>query len=314
MRLALLLLTAVATVAAPLCAQQVADRDARPTVAPPAWPAGDGPRLCLDEAHHNFHTLTGRYAPFGDLATRDGFRPRPLTTPLTAAALADCDVVVIANAQPSDAPWTDYPIPTPSAFTDAEIRQLHQWVTDGGALLLIADHMPLAGAATALAARFGVTFRDGFATAPFRTRSEIQRAMNRPAIFRRPDRSLRDHAITRAQGATPAIDSVRTFTGQAFTVPADAEPLIVLPADWQLLLPEKAWQFTETTPVIAVGGWLQGATLRPGRGRLAVFGEAAMFSAQRAGPERVTMGFNAPDAAQNGQFTLNVLHWLVARR
>jgi hypothetical protein len=43
---------------------------------------------------------------------------------------------------------------------------------------------------------------------------------------------------------------------------------------------------------------------------VAVFGEAAMFSAQLAGPARMPMGMNHPLAKQNTQFALNVMHWL----
>ena len=44
-------------------------------------------------------------------------------------------------------------------------------------------------------------------------------------------------------------------------------------------------------------------------------GEAAMFSAQRAGPQAANlMGFNNPSAHQNGQFVLNVLRWLTEKR
>ena len=48
--------------------------------------------------------------------------------------------------------------------------------------------------------------------------------------------------------------------------------------------------------------------LNHGSGKVAVFGEAAMFTAQvgRGGP----MGMNDPEAQQNSQFVLNVLHWL----
>ncbi len=37
-----------------------------------------------------------------------------------------------------------------------------------------------------------------------------------------------------------------------------------------------------------------------------------MFSAQRAGPQAMPVGMNAPDAEQNAQFALNVLQWLAA--
>ncbi|MCU0635590.1 MAG: DUF4350 domain-containing protein [Gemmatimonadaceae bacterium] len=303
----------LAMYAAPLAAQQVPDRAFMPSVTAPAWPAGDGPAVCLDEGHHNFHTLEGRYAAFGALLTRDGARVTPLRAPFSAATLAPCTILVIANAQPSDVPWERYPIPTPSAFTAAEVDAVRTWVAQGGALFLIADHMPLAGAASALAQAFGVTFVDGFAGPPAPAARALRATMDRPALFARDDESLRDHAIVRGLVPAARISRIRTFTGQAFEAPRDAAPVLVVPQDWVMLLPERAWQFTDTTRAIPVGGWAQGLTLRPARGRVAIFGEAAMFSAQRAGPQGRPMGFNAPGAEQNAQFTLNVVHWLAGR-
>jgi hypothetical protein len=46
------------------------------------------------------------------------------------------------------------------------------------------------------------------------------------------------------------------------------------------------------------------------KGSVAVFGEAAMFSAQLAGPTKQKSGMNAPGAEQNHQLLLNVIHWL----
>ena len=68
----------------------------------------------------------------------------------------------------------------------------------------------------------------------------------------------------------------------------------------------------ETTDVLDVGGWAQGAVLEVGIGRMAMFGEAAMFSAQEqiGREEHKLMGMNRPDAEQNPQFLLNVMHWL----
>jgi hypothetical protein len=60
------------------------------------------------------------------------------------------------------------------------------------------------------------------------------------------------------------------------------------------------------------GGYLQGAILKEGQGRVAVFGEAAMFSAQvmPSATPPFRFGFNASGAEQNKQFILNLLHWL----
>lgn len=288
----------------PCLAQQVADRDFAPKVSPPAFAEGKGPVVCLDEAHHNFHTLDGRFHAFGALLRRDGYTVVPSRAAFDATALSACAVLVIANAQPSDADWNDYPQPTPSAFAPAEITAVREWVQDGGRLLLIADHMPLAGAALALAAAFDVEFTDGFAFAGGDAESKAK-----PTLFRGEDGTLAGHAIVRGRSARERITQMRSFTGQAFRAPG-AQPLMVLPAGFISLHPAKAWAFDAATRRVDVGGWLQGAVKDVGKGRAAFFGEAAMFSAQLAGAQRAPMGMNAPGAEQNAQFALNLMHWL----
>lgn len=282
-------------------AQQVPDRGYRAAIPAPQYARDAGPVVCVDEAHFNFHTMGERFWAFAQLLRQDGYRVRANTEKFGAATLAACRVLVISNAQPSNDDWDKYPYPTPSAFSDAEIAAVKLWVERGGALLLIADHMPLAGAAARLAATFDVEFMDGFAMREPHT--------DAPDLFSRADQTLRDHAITRGRNAHEAVASVRTFTGQAFRAPR-AEALLVLPAEFVLLMPEKAWTFTPQTRSVPVAGWLQGAVQAVGKGRAAFFGEAAMFSAQLAGPERQPMGMNAPGAEANFQLTLNLLHWL----
>ena len=293
-------------------AQQVPDTAFVPPVPDPAWAPGAGPALCLDEGHHDFHTLDGRFRAFGALARRDGFAVRPLRAAFTDAALGACALLVIANAQPLDAPWETWPSPTPSAFTPDEVAAVQRWVEGGGALLLIADHMPLAGAAAALGAAFGARFTDGFAFPRFTGAAGRDSAVRAPTYFRPDDGTLAAHAITRGRDGTAAVTLVRSFTGQAFQGEGLA-PVLRLPADYVSLEPRVAWRFDDATPVRPVGGWLQGATTTRGRGRVALFGEAAMFSAQVTGPDRRPMGMNAPGAEQNARFARNVLHWLAGR-
>lgn len=308
----LALAVALGVVSAATFAQQVPDRAFDPPVPRPVWPAADGPRLCVDAAHFNFHTIDNRFWVFGELARRDGFRVTSANAVFSAASLAACEVLVISNAQPSGDPWSSYPYPTPSAFTAAEIAAVTAWVRGGGRLLLIADHMPLAGAAAALAAAFGADFVDGFAlkgVAADRSAAAIQAARGAPTLFRREEGTLVAHAITEGRDPSERLTQVRSFTGQAFRWGSpDVHPVMRLPADFVSLEPRIAWQFDSTTHARAVGGWLQGATRRAGTGRVALFGEAAMFSAQRSGG--ALMGMNAPMAEQNAQFVLNVLHWL----
>jgi len=66
----------------------------------------------------------------------------------------------------------------------------------------------------------------------------------------------------------------------------------------------------DTTPVISGLGLVNGAFMEYGKGRVVVFAEAAMFSAQFAGPQMGKMGMNNPQAKQNPQLVLNIIHWL----
>jgi hypothetical protein len=311
MRRVLTGLTAFALLRAdPLPAQQVADTAFHYPIAHPAYAAGAGPVVAIDQAHYNFHTASGRYLPFARLLGRDGYVVRPWTGPFTSEGLRAVRVLVIANAlaernriRDTGADWS---LPTPSAFTPGEIAAVHAWVEDGGSLLLIADHMPFGGNAADLAAAFGVRFSNGFA------RDTTQGASGPGLVFRRSDGSLPAGPISDGRSPDERVDSVATFTGQAFQVDpaAHAEPLLVFGSGAFVLMPDTAWVFHESTPRRSVAGWLQGAALRVGKGRVAMFGEAAMFTAQLAGPQRTPVGMDAPVAAENAQFLLNVLHWL----
>ena len=280
-------------------AQQVPDTLFNPPIANPAYQPGQGPVVGVDAAHANFHTADDRYLAFARLLRRDGYRVESHTEPFSTPTLTRLDVLVISNALGDTA---NVAVPTRSAFTDDEIAAVAAWVEGGGALFLIADHMPMAGAAAKLARAFGVHFINGYAVSGEQGRPNF--------MFRRGDGSLVAHAVT--DGRTPAerVDSVLSFTGQAFRATAPVEPVLVVPGPATLYMTNRWGVATDSTPTLAADGLLQGALLTHGRGRVAFFGEAAMFSAQRAGPQNAPMGMNVPAAAQNVQFVLNVMHWL----
>jgi hypothetical protein len=296
-------------------AQQLGDSDFDPPVPAPAFPEGQGPVVLIDEAHQNFHTSEGRYAPFARLLRRDGYVVQPLREPISAATLGAARILVIANpiAAVNVGNWV---LPNPSAFTPTEIDAVSQWVRGGGSLLLIADHMPCPGAADDLADALGLVFYNGFAVRHRDGPDRLITALEDVAgtiTFSRADGTLVDHPILAGRATTERVESVMTFTGQAFRPRPDAidlRPLLIVPDGVVVLLPERAWVFTETTPRVSATGLLQGATLRLGTGRVAAFGEAAMFTAQRSGPQGRPMGMNHPDARGNAQFLLNTVHWL----
>ncbi|MEO7358762.1 MAG: hypothetical protein ABI120_00435 [Gemmatimonadaceae bacterium] len=145
------------------CAQQVADSGFVPATGPARWPLGTGPMLALDEAHSNFHTLDGRYLVFGRMASGIGFQVAPLRSAFTDESLRDVKVLVIANALNARNAKNNWALPTPSAFTASEIAAVRRFIERGGGLLLVADHMPFAGAAEDLGRAVGVQFANGYA-------------------------------------------------------------------------------------------------------------------------------------------------------
>lgn len=280
---------------------QQADLSFEPAIGRPAYSTGLGPTILIDEAHFNFHTVNGRYAPFANLLRRDGYVVEPLTEPASAETLVPADILVIANAI-AESDQKGWKLPIEPAFTKSEIRAIRQWVEEGGSLLLIADHMPFPGAVEDLAAAFDVMFGNGF----------LYDAEERSMLQFTPENGLGEHPIIDGRYEKEIVSSVRTFTGQAFRVGADHHPLLTVPRGSTLKLPVEAWEFEPTTPHVPAGGMLQGAALRHGEGRVAVFGEAAMFTAQEVLRDdgRLLMGMNREDAGQNPQFLLNVMHWL----
>ena len=284
------------TAAGIVSAQQVADLKYRPPIPRPAYEAGKGPRVAIDKAHHNFHTAEGRYKPFAELLRRDGYRVDGLRQPFSAESLKDVDVLVISNAL-HERNAEDWSPPNPSAFTKDEIAVLHGWVEKGGALFLIADHAPFPAAASDLARAFGVEFSNGHAIAGHWNR-------DRKETFE-PGTGLKESTITRGRTDEEKVTKVATFTGSAFKPPKGATPVLVFGAKSESHERNAGGKAAKTVPI---EGWCQGAVMTVSKGRVAVFGEAAMFSAQRAGKE--PMGMNAPQAKQNHQLLLNVMHWL----
>jgi len=274
----------------------------------PAFATGRGPVVIVDEAHHNFHTANGRYRPFASLVERDGFQVQRGRERFDRTTLHRGEILVISNALDSaHESQPDWRLPAASAFDRDEIAAVADFVRDGGSLLLIADHMPFAGAASDLAEALGIHFSNGYALLG----DADARTGDYPIVFRRSDGTLRTHAITNGRSPRERIDSIVSFTGSALRVTAPGRNEIMsLPKGTRLMLPVVAWQFSDSTVRMSAEGLLQGAALEVGKGRVAVFGEAAMFSAQRKGVDRVPMGMNAPEANQNPQFVLNVMHWL----
>jgi len=173
----------------------------------------------------------------------------------------------------------------------------------------------------ALAETLGVTMGKGFVQS-----MESSERSGGPAqlVFSRSNKLLGDHAITRGRNERERIDTVTSFTGQSLSVPAGGVAILTLgPGAWEMPTRTDALSLNAArgnapptaealaaSHAVKVGGRAQGVAFELGKGRVVVFGEAAMMSAQISGPTgEGRMGMNVP-GNQDKQFALNVLHWL----
>ncbi len=128
---------------------QKADASFDAAVQNPAY-VTDHPRVLIDEAHRNFHTASGRYKPLADLLKNDGYAVDGNNRIFSSEVLGGTNILIIANAL-AQGEHESRP-----AFTPDEETIVVNWVKNGGALLLIADHAPFGAAAEHLAQQFGV--------------------------------------------------------------------------------------------------------------------------------------------------------------
>ena len=159
----------------------------------------------------------------------------------------------------------------------------------------------MAGAAHDLAAAFGFEIANGFVM------HTVTKGMG---YFKLTDGSLQESPVTEGRDSSEQVKQIVSFTGQGFKIPADAHSILTLDENYNCLMPDTAWAFTENTPRINMKGWSQGAYLKFGKGRVVLFGEAAMFTAQLSGVDQTKVGMNHVKAPENFQLLLNIVHWL----
>ncbi len=281
-------------------AQQRPDTTFIPNVTTSLFQKDSGPIICIDSAHNNLHTLNGGFAPFARLMRSVGFRVEDRNAIISDKTLLSvCDIYAIINSL-HKSNLGNWRLPNPSAFTNQEITEINEWVKEGGRLFLVADHMPFGGAAFELAKSFGFEFSNGFA--------RLEKEGNQPDYF-----SIENGRLLQQEFFGDEINSVTSFTGSAFTYPDEANIIMKFKTEDVSLEPEIAWQFTDSTKTISLENYAQGAVFEYGEGKILVFGEAAMFTAQKVRNQNGTfrVGFNSSNAPNNQLFIIRLMEYLV---
>jgi len=264
----------------------------------PEYPEGKGPVVLIDEAHNNFHTAVGTYLPFANLLRQDGYVVKRVREKINEELLKQGAIYVVADAQPP------FKAEDPPTFALKEIEVLNSWVKTGGSLFIITDHMPDPGAIEKLALSFGIEVSNGYVM------QGPPPGKPGPMIFHEKDGSLADHALVKGRTPDEQVRRVATFAGSAFRCKEAFQPLLILGEDCWSWMPKEYNEFPPGTPSIDVSGWYQGGVMSYGKGKVAFFAEAAMFTAQVFAEGRVKAGMNHPLGRENARLLLNILHWL----
>lgn len=284
--------------------RQMADGAFNANVAHPAY-VKRHPKVLFDEAHNNRHTAAGSFKPFADLIGNDGYELATNKSEFSKSSLKSFSILIIVNAQGpqgrSDA----------SAFTKEECDALHDWVREGGAVLLIIDHAPFSTAAAALAQRFDVDVTRGYTIdlVHFNKDSSDQTEL----VFSRENSLLVDHPITQGRNTGERINRVMSFSGTSLKGPQGSIAFLklsdtamdVLPPDRKQTSPEEA---PPDHKQVSAAGRAQGLALELGKGRVVVIGGAAMLTAQ-VGSRGYRFGMNMSEI-DNRQLALNIMHWM----
>ena len=293
-----------ATVQPVVAGPQPSDLGFNANVSRPAYPKRH-PKVLFDEAHNNADTASGRYKPFVDLITSDGFVVVPNKEELINKTLGRYEVLVIVNASGPGAQRDS------SAFTPQECDAIRDWVSAGGALLLITDHAPFSSAASELSNRFGIDLTKGYTIDPSKYNKEAEDQTE--LVFSRDDGLLGEHSITLGRDAAERINRIITFTGTSVKGPPGSVPFLklsetaidVIPFDYK---PTPQGDAAPDPKRVSAAGRAQGIAMVYGKGRVVVLTEAAMLTAQVAA-RGFRFGMNVP-GIDNRQLALNILHWL----
>ena len=299
-RLATLLFLLIVVGTSP--AQQIADPDFKAIVENPAY-TKSFPRVLFDEGHNNSQTRMGRYKPFADLIELDGYQIALGRKIFSKESLETFKVLIIADALGAE-DVDDEGAGNP-AFADNECDAVRDWVKSGGSLLLIADQAPFGSAAEILAKRFSVDMSKSTTRDP--ANHEKESDDQSWIIYSRENKLLLDHPITAGRGDAEKVSRVIAFAGQSLKGPEGSAVILKL-ADTAVDVTREATG-GEPPAQTSAAGRAQGIALKFGKGRVVVWGEAGMLSAQVSGHDRRPVGINYP-GIDNKQLALNIMHWL----
>ena len=246
------------------------------------------PVISFDQAHNNRHLFLdkenkpGSYYGFGQLAEALGCKMQILTENVDSSILNQTDLLVIA------CPVAENNEP----YTMGEINTIRSWVREGGALLLITDHIPFSQSAVSLARAFDIQFTIG---------TVVDYAQADKTIYE-PGR------IIYSTGKYSHESAILNNTNSIITYAGQGLKKINGTSDTLLRFSPYAYYEDDAGQDFNAKGYSQLIAFQFGKGKVAVTGEAAFLTAQIKGDELIGLNNRR---YENELLCSNLLNWLL---
>ena len=262
----------------------------------PSFEINDGPLIMFDSTHKNFFIQSHLIKPLVDLLLNDGYRVSFLDKEFSKSSLSQATVLVVITALPFDFA-TENSAADKNTFSENELNELQNWVSNGGSLLAFSEHAPFDQAINPLLRKFDIESSIGTTVDTINYESKYG-----PGMIKFENKNLNtNHPIVNGKYK---VEKLVSFGGSA---------LLGSKYENILKLDESSFNVKHSTGIGPDGnGNSQGLAGMYGSGKIAAFGDSNGFTA---------MVFNMDDgtkmyAGMNTEgydwknFVLNTFRWL----
>lgn len=269
----------------------------------PKYAKDKGPAVLFDAGHFNFIVHLGLANPLIDVATADGYRVTVDSMKFTKSYLSNFKIIVIFPAMPfkfgSKKQVTDE-----ITFTSDELNALHEWVDEGGSLLMFNEHAPIDKSVTPLFNKFGIQLSIGIIVdSIYHDTSSIAANKESLLMFTRSNGLLNtQHPITQGERKDETINKIMTYGGGGLKGKGYVNIFKLSPS-----ATIKKYSVSEPSG-IADSQALAGNF---GKGKVVALGDCNGFTAMYVmqGSNKLSAGMQVREYDWK-QFALNTFHWL----
>ena len=285
-------------------AQMLNDTPFNANVVHPKFKKGYGPKILIDAGHHNFVVELGLNKPLFDVASSDGYQIKIDSMQFTKEYLSNYNIVVIWPAMPFKF-GSKNQVTDEITFTTDELNALHDWVSNGGSLLMFSEHAPIDKSVTPLFNKFGIQLSTGIVVDSLNSDTPIEMPSWKYSFLKFTSKNgllNTEHPITKGEKKNERISNILTNGGSGLA--GDGYTNILKLSSSAMI---KKWNGTmpSGTPNS------QCLAGNVGKGKLVALGDCNGFTAMslKSGGYKLSAGMQVSGYDWK-QFVLNTLHWL----